>query len=110
MLRWRLQSASSLRRWSMFICRQILWSQSLHNFNSTYYIRDGADNIQILSMDAFSDCYSFLNVIICNSLIKESFFKPENCLEQLINEKSVNFCKYKRIKNIISSHWKTDGY
>ena len=70
----------------------------LVGINSTHYIRDGADDIQILSMNAFSDCYSFLNVIICNSLIKESFFKPEDCLEQLINEKPVNFCKYKRIK------------
>ena len=44
--------------------------------NSVYFIRDGANTVQLLPFEAFNNCYSFLNIIICNSFVGDAFYKP----------------------------------
>lgn len=71
----------------------------LVNINSTYFIKEGTDQIHLLSPEMLKDCYWLKETMICNSLVRNSFTNPSKCVANIIENGKINFCGYKIIEN-----------
>lgn len=68
------------------------------NINSSYFIQDNDENIRIVPEDILEDCFTLNKLIICNSLIRDSFLDPDNCVNALLKYDSNKFCGNKIIE------------
>lgn len=65
--------------------------------NSSYFIQDSFDKVKMIAKDTLEDCFSFSRIMICNSLLKDSFLEPDNCVRGLLENNTDNYCGQKTV-------------
>lgn len=68
------------------------------DISSGYFIQNEENNIQIIPEDVLEECFSINNVLMCNSLIRNSFVRPDKCINGLLKYNSNRYCVNKTIE------------
>lgn len=69
------------------------------DINSGYFIKSDNDEIRLIPEDVLDDCFFFNKFIICNSLIRNSFTNPDDCVNGLLKFDTNRYCGNQTIKS-----------